>query len=252
MSCGVATYPFEGRHVSELLAAADANLYRSKRQGGNRVTASDSEEESTQVGNRGGIFSVLDGLVTAVDGKDHYTRKHSYDVCERAIAVASKLGLSSETQRSLRIAGLLHDLGKIGIPDHILRKPGSLTDEEYDVVKQHVNLGELIIKEVPNLVDVMSGVSSHHERYDGQGYPHGLKGDDIPLLGRILAVVDAYSAMTTDRPYRKALTSEEAHKELRRVSGTQLDPRIVTAFLAVLDKESGTRVSTRVSSKSAA
>jgi diguanylate cyclase (GGDEF)-like protein len=250
MSYGVATYPFEERRVSELLAAADANLYRSKRQGGNCVTAPGSEEERTDT--RSGIFSVLDGLVTAVDGKDHYTRKHSDDVSAHAVALAAELGLSPETQRRLRIAALLHDVGKIGIPDHILRKPGGLTEEEYEAVKQHVNLGELIIKEIPDLVDVLSAVSSHHERYDGRGYPRGLEGEDIPLLGRILAVVDAYSAMTTDRPYRKALTFAEARTELESVSGTQLDPKVATTFLAILDRASYSGASTGVFSMSAA
>jgi diguanylate cyclase (GGDEF)-like protein/PAS domain S-box-containing protein len=158
MSYGVATYPFDGRHASELLAAADANLYRSKRQGGDTITAPDSEEGHGET--KSGVFTVLDGLVTTVDNKDHYTRKHSDDVCEQALAVASKLGLSSETQRCLRMAALLHDVGKIGIPDHILRKPGSLTEEEYEAIKQHVNLGELIINEIPNLAEVLGAVSA--------------------------------------------------------------------------------------------
>jgi diguanylate cyclase (GGDEF)-like protein/PAS domain S-box-containing protein len=234
MSYGVATYPFEGRHVGELLAAADANMYLSKGQGGNCVTSGDIAEG--RLGDSTGIFTVLDGLVTAVDGKDHYTRKHSGDVSDRAVALAAELGLPAETVRCLRIAGLLHDVGKIGIPDRILRKPGGLNEDEYDIVKQHVSLGELIINEIPNLLDVLAAVGSHHERYDGQGYPRGLSGEDIPILGRILAVADAYSAMTTGRSYRKALTPAEARDELKRVSGTQLDPQVVDAFLAILDR----------------
>ena len=233
MSCGIATYPFDGRHVGELLAAADANMYRSKGQGGNCVTYGEIAEGRLD---GSGIFTVLDGLVTAVDGKDHYTRKHSDDVSGQAVALASELGLPSDTVRCLRIAGLLHDVGKIGIPDRILRKPGSLNEEEFEIVKQHVGLGELIIKEIPNLLDVLAAVGSHHERYDGQGYPRGLRGEEIPLLGRILAVADAYSAMTIDRPYRKALTLAEARDELRRVSGTQLDPQVVATFFTILDR----------------
>ena len=234
MSCGIATYPFDGRHVGELLAAADANMYRSKGQGGNCVTYGDVADGRFEGSN--GIFTVLDGLVTAVDGKDHYTRKHSDDVSGQAVALASELGLSPDTVRCLRIAGLLHDVGKIGIPDRILRKPGSLNDDEFEIVKQHVGLGELIIKEIPNLLEVLAAVGSHHERYDGQGYPRGLRGEEIPLLGRILAVADAYSAMTIDRPYRKALTAAEARDELRRVSGTQLDPQVVATFFTILDR----------------
>ncbi len=234
MSYGVATFPFDGRKESELLAAADANLYRSKRKGGDQATASGGDENrrNTPVG----VFTVLDGLVTTVDNKDHYTRKHSDDVTEYSLALASRLRLSMDTQRSLRIAGLLHDVGKVGVPDHILRKPASLTAAEFEAIKQHVNLGKMIINEIPNLKEVLTAVASHHERYDGDGYPQGLSGEDIPLLGRILAVTDAYSAMTSDRPYRKALTSEEAKAELRRVAGSQLDPQVVAAFLEIIEE----------------
>jgi diguanylate cyclase (GGDEF)-like protein/putative nucleotidyltransferase with HDIG domain len=234
MSYGIATYPFDGRKESELLAAADANLYRSKRKGGDQATASggDKHRRNTPIG----VFTVLDGLVTTVDNKDRYTRKHSDDVTEYSLALASKLRLSMDTQRSLRIAGLLHDVGKVGVPDHILRKPASLSKTEFEAIKQHVNLGKMIINEIPNLKEVLSAVATHHERYDGQGYPQGISGEDIPLLGRILAVTDAYSAMTSDRPYRKALTEDEARAELRRVSGSQLDPDVVSAFLEILEE----------------
>jgi HD-GYP domain-containing protein (c-di-GMP phosphodiesterase class II) len=170
--------------------------------------------------------------VQTVDHKDRYTRKHSEEVTRWALTVARRLALSNETERALRIAGLLHDVGKIGIPDSILRKPGQLSSEEFEVVKQHALLSELIIKEVPNLGDVMAAVGSHHERWDGTGYPRGLQGDHIPLLGRILAVADAYSAMTSDRPYRKALTGTQAREELINGAGSQFDPEIVAAFLA--------------------
>ena len=237
MSYGVATFPFDGRGVGELLAAADANLYRSKQRGGDRITASGSDDSLRPMPL--GSFAALDGLVTTVDKKDHYTRKHSDDVTEYALALASKLGLSLETQRSLRIAALLHDVGKIGVPDRILRKPAKLSEKEFEAVKQHVALGELIIKGIPNPKEVLSAVSSHHEDFDGKGYPRGLKGEEIPLPGRILAVTDAYSAMTSDRPYRKALSVEGAKAELRRVSGSQLDPKVVDAFLELLREDEG-------------
>ena len=178
---------------------------------------------------------MLDGLVTMVDNKDHYTRRHSEDVTEYALALASRLDLSVETERSLRVAALLHDVGKLGVPDHILRKPAALSDAEFEVIKNHVTLGELVIQGIPNQEEVIEAVSSHHERIDGKGYPRGLKGTEIPLLGRILAVTDAYSAMTTDRPYRKGLSPEKARAELRHVAGTQLDPHIVEVFLTVLE-----------------
>ena len=232
MSYGIATFPFDGASPSEILAAADANLYRSKRQGGDFITASGSSDTSRPAAV--GTFSVLDGLVTTVDKKDHYTRQHSDNVTEHTLALAAKMGLSLETQRSLRVAALLHDVGKLGVPDRILRKPAGLTDGEFETIKTHVTLGELIIQGIPNQQEVLSAVTTHHERFDGKGYPKGLAGTQIPLLGRILAVTDAYSAMTVDRPYRKALSAGEAKAELKRVAGTQLDPKIVEVFLEVL------------------
>ncbi|OFW61327.1 MAG: hypothetical protein A2133_12675 [Actinobacteria bacterium RBG_16_64_13] len=234
LSCGIATYPFDGRRAGELLAAADANVYRSKQKGGDCVTPTQSAERGDEV--PAGVFTVLEGLVVAVDNKDHYTRRHSDDVTKYALQLAERLGLSSETVRPLRIAGVLHDVGKIGIPDHILRKPGPLDAQEFEAIKQHVSLGELMIKEIPDLSDVLAGVGAHHERWDGTGYPRGLVGDSIPLLGRILAVTDAYSAMTTDRPYRKALTASEAREEMLRAAGSQLDKRIVEEFLVILEE----------------
>jgi len=189
------------------------------------------------------MLGVLDALVTAVDNKDRYTRRHSDDVTTYALAVASRLALSDESLRVLRIAGMLHDVGKIGVPDRILRKPGRLTDDEMDVVKQHALLSEIIVrseiivKAVPGLTEVMAAVGSHHERWEGTGYPRGLKGTDIPFLGRVLAVADAWSAMTTDRPYRKAMTSEAAREELVAGSGSQFDPDILSAFLEIIDAD---------------
>jgi diguanylate cyclase (GGDEF)-like protein len=242
VSYGIATYPDEGRQAAEVLSAADANLYRSKTQGGGRITARSASRSRRDL--QTGAFGILEGLVTTVDNKDHYTRKHSEDVCRYSVSLAASIGLSRETQRALRIAALLHDVGKIGVPDHILRKPASLTKEEYEAAKQHVKLGELIIKEIPNLGDVLRAVAAHHERFDGTGYPRGIKGDAIPLLGRILAVTDAYSAMTTHRPYRKALSQAEAREELRRVAGTQLDPHLVETFVRLAEGEGRKTTST--------
>jgi diguanylate cyclase (GGDEF)-like protein len=240
LSFGIANYPNEGVRLAEVLSAADANLYRSKQKGGDEITAPNTDLGPTE---KLGAFNVLEGLVTTVDNKDHYTRRHSDDVCQLSVALAMKLGLSHETQRVLRVAGLLHDVGKIGVPDSVLRKPSALDADEFEVVKQHVTLGRLIIRDVPNLSEVLDAVATHHERLDGAGYPEGLKGKAIPLLGRILAVADAYSAMTTDRPYRKALAIEDAIAELRKVAGKQLDPMLVKQFIKVVEcrkQESGT------------
>jgi diguanylate cyclase (GGDEF)-like protein/putative nucleotidyltransferase with HDIG domain len=231
-SFGIAAYPQDGRNASELVAAADANLYVSKRRGGDAVTG--AEEKQTLTDDEAGSFSLFESLVTAVDNKDCYTRHHSEEVTEHALALADALGLSEASQRVLRVAALLHDVGKIGIPDRILRKPGRLTTAEYELVKGHAALGETIIAAIPDLDEIRAAVVSHHERYDGSGYPRGLASGEIPLFGRILAVADAYSAMTTDRPYHKALSSQEAITELRACSGTQFDPEIVDAFIARL------------------
>jgi diguanylate cyclase (GGDEF)-like protein/putative nucleotidyltransferase with HDIG domain len=233
LSFGIATYPTEGVRLAEVLSAADANLYRSKQKGGDEITAPNTDLGPTE---KLGAFNVLEGLVTTVDNKDHYTRRHSDDVCELSVALAAKLGLSHETQRVLRVAGLLHDVGKIGVPDSVLRKPSALDADEFEVVKHHVTLGRLIIRDVPNLSEVLDAVATHHERLDGAGYPEGLKGNDIPLLGRILAVADAYSAMTTDRPYRKALSIDDAIVELCKVAGKQLDPMLVKEFIEVIER----------------
>jgi HD-GYP domain-containing protein (c-di-GMP phosphodiesterase class II) len=141
----------------------------------------------------------------------------------------------------MRAGSLLHDVGKIGIPDRILRKPGRLTSEEWAIVKGHPSMGEALIRTMPDLSDIHELVVSHHEHFDGSGYPKGLTGTDIPLLARILTVADAYSAMISDRPYRKALTRDEAIAELRKGAGTYFDPGIVSTFIQCVNGPSGSR-----------
>ncbi len=141
----------------------------------------------------------------------------------------------------IRAGSLLHDVGKIGIPDRILRKPGRLTQEEWAIVKGHPTLGEALIQTMPDLGGVHEVVVGHHEHFDGSGYPKGLKGSDIPLPARILAVADAYSAMVSDRPYRKALSRDEAVAELRNGAGTAFDPDVVSAFIRCLSVPRATR-----------
>lgn len=233
MSIGIACYPDDGDDVNTLIALADANLYLSKSQGGGTVTGAQIEDMSAEDVS---AFGMLGSLVTIVDNKDRYTRHHSEEVTELALSIAGALGLSDESQRVLRVAGLLHDIGKIGVPDRILRKPGRLTDEEYEVIKNHSVLGDAIIAAIPDLGEIRAAVLAHHERYDGRGYPNGLRGDRIPLMARILGVADAYSAMTTDRPYRKALSREAAFAELIAGKGGQFDPECVDAFLEALEK----------------
>ena len=234
VSLGIASFPQDGATKHELIAHADGALYESKRSGG-RTLRQAHAARSDWLALHGNTFGVLEGLIRSVDAKDHYTHEHSDIVTEAALLLAQQLNLSEETRRALRIAGLLHDVGKIGIPDHVLKKPGKLTPEEYAIMQQHVQLSEMMIKNVPYLTDVLDAVGHHHERFDGTGYPYGKREEQIPLLGRIMALADAYSAMCLDRPYRKGMSWAEIRAELERGSGTQFDPDLVPIFIAAMD-----------------
>ena len=176
-------------------------------------------------------FDVLQGLVIAVDTKDRYTKRHSEDVARYALFLADQLNMPPEWRRTLHIAGLLHDIGKIGIPTRSCASPRPLSAEEYAIVKQHVALGNMIVRDLPHLDLVRAGIRYHHEQWDGAGYLEGLHGEEIPLAGRILAVADAFSAMTTSRPYRKALSMREALHRIEDAAGSQLDPELVGPFV---------------------
>ena len=236
LSMGLAVCPDDSRHKEELIAYADASLFEAKQVAGSTLVIA-HHEGSDSLSTRRTPFGVLDALVRAVDAKDSYTRHHSQQNAEFAVHLGKVVGLSEGALNALRIGGLLHDVGKIGVPDDILRKPGPLTPEEQAIMREHVILSNLIVHGVPNLQDVSDAVYSHHERWDGTGYPRGLKGDEIPFPGRIMALVDAYSAMILDRPYRKALTSDEAVAEMRRCAGTQFDPELVEPFIQVLEAQ---------------
>jgi diguanylate cyclase (GGDEF)-like protein/putative nucleotidyltransferase with HDIG domain len=235
LSLGLASFPEDAESKDRLLVLADAAMYEAKRLGGGdrqapRVVAISGARFDS-------VFGALDGLVQAIQYRDRYTKTHSDMVAEYAAKLAVQVGLSEEAVRALRIAGVLHDVGKLVIPDDILKKPGPLTPEEYDIIKRHPLVGEMLIRESPFLEDVIQGVGCHHERYDGSGYPRGLQGEDIPLLGRVMAVADAYSAMRLDRPYRKALSPEQIDAELRSEAGAKFDPRLVDLFLEMLHAE---------------
>ncbi|MBX3053489.1 MAG: diguanylate cyclase [Caldilineaceae bacterium] len=234
LSLGIATFPKDGRSKHELIAHADAALYESKNAGGGRLTQVNTNR-SDWMALQGSSYTALEGLVNSVDAKDHYTRTHSEVVTEAALILADALHLSDESRRALRIAGLLHDIGKIGIPDQILKKPGKLTADEYSIMKQHVQLSEMMIKNIPYLNDVLDAVAHHHERFDGHGYPYQKTGDDIPLLGRIMALADAFSAMSLDRPYRKGMNWQQIREELKSGSGSQFDPDLVPTFIEAME-----------------
>ncbi len=177
--------------------------------------------------------NTLQALVTALDFRDNETQGHSTRVVEYAVVVAQKMDFDAEQLKWIRRGALLHDVGKIGVPDAILRKPGKLTPEEWDEMKKHPEMGFRMLERIPFLRPALDVVLSHQERYDGSGYPHGLQGEEIPLGARIFAVVDTFDAMTSDRPYRKALSIEQARDEVRRFSGIQFDPQVADVFLSI-------------------
>jgi len=176
-------------------------------------------------------------LAAAIDAKDHYTHGHTTRVTNLSLEIAKKLiqknrkTFDEKFLEQLHIASLLHDIGKIGIPEAILNKKEPLTVEETNRIKEHPVIGATILSPIKELEDAFLGVKYHHEKYDGSGYPEGLKGNQIPLIASIISVVDTYDAMITDRPYRRGLTKEEAVREISRVSGTQLDPQVANAFI---------------------
>ncbi len=176
----------------------------------------------------------LQALLSTVDAKDHYTAGHSHRVARIAACLARQMGLSSAQRDTLYLAGLLHDIGKIGIDDRVLNKPGRLTPEEFDQIKQHPQLGYDILQSVKQLECVLPAVLHHHEAWDGSGYPHGLEGNNIPQLARILAVADALDAMSSARPYRsQVLSNQKIDVILRQGAGRQWDPEVIDAFFAV-------------------
>ncbi len=228
ISAGIASYPETATSVTALLSMVAIALAEAKASGGDATRVAGHVPEVTEEARH---FDVFQGLVLAIDTKDRYTKRHSEDVARYGVFLAHQLGLDREFIDGLRTAGLLHDVGKIGIPDSILRKPSRLSEDEYAIVKQHVALGDSIVRNVDNVEFVRAGIRHHHERWDGRGYLHALAGEDIPLVARILAIGDAFSAMTTTRPYRKGLSVEEALQRLGDAAGTQLDERLVVAFI---------------------
>jgi HD-GYP domain-containing protein (c-di-GMP phosphodiesterase class II) len=182
---------------------------------------------------RGMMMGLMHALTSAVDAKDTYTCGHSQRVALFGREIATRAGLSESQVERIYMAGLLHDVGKIGVSEEVLRKPGKLTDEEFTQMKQHVEIGARILKDVRQIDDLIPGVLYHHERYDGKGYPHNLAAQDIPLVARILCVADCFDAMTSNRTYRKALPIEVALMEIRRCAGTQFDPLLADAFLSI-------------------
>jgi len=183
------------------------------------------------------LLDTITALAHAIEAKDTYTLNHCEMITGRAVALAQALGLPQQEVENIRLGSILHDVGKIGIPDAILNKPAKLTDVEYEKIKEHSVIGARIVQSVGALQGVVPIIRHHQERYDGTGYPEGLKGDEIPIGARIIAVVDAYGAMTEDRVYRKAPGHEVAIAELKKWSGRQFDPYIAEVFIHLLEAQ---------------
>ncbi len=233
VSAGLAAFPGSGTGVTDLLVAAARAVGDAKSSGGDSVQRADSVVNPQVTSS---TFNALQGLVFAVDNKDRYTKRHSEDVARYAVFLGRQLGLDARQLEHLRLAGLLHDVGKVGVPDAILRKPAALNEDERKIVEQHVALGDLIVRDLPDIDIVRAGVRHHHERWDGSGYLDHLAGGEIPAIARILAVCDSFSAMTTTRPYRKAMSVAEALKRLGDAAGSQLDENIVTSFVGAMEQ----------------
>jgi diguanylate cyclase (GGDEF)-like protein len=241
-SIGLASYPGDGVVAEELVYVADNALYHAKRAGGNRILrSSDALSELPDEGVFRGTytkrndFSVLDALVSAVEARDSYMYDHFRKVNTYAVALAEAIGLSPDQVTNLSTAALRHDIGKIGIPDKVLNKKGRLNEEDWKAVKAHPELGANIFRLIPDLAPCVNIVLYHHEWWDGSGYPDGLKGEQIPIEARILAIADSFEAMTSVRPYRAALPLKEIIKQLKQGAGLQFDPKLVDAFIRIVE-----------------
>ena len=234
-----------GPHLRQgegLTLAAELAVSRAKQLGRDRVCRFDSVPGAEQDADphqlhrvlKDGSLATIQALAAAVDAKDSYTQGHSRRVAEYATALAHYMGAGEAEQDLLYTTGTLHDVGKIGVPDAILKKPGRLNDEERQIMETHPILGEVIVRKAPQLADTLPGVRHHHERWDGRGYPDGLAGTAIPRMARFLAVADTYDAMTSDRPYRKGMPQETALNEIYRGAGTQFDPDMAPAFVELM------------------
>ena len=181
-------------------------------------------------------FQTIETIANTIDAKDEYTKGHSRRVSDYSAEIAREMGMSSEEVERIRYIALLHDIGKIGVPDAVLNKPGHLTETEYELMKKHTTIGGEILKDVGMMPELDVGAKYHHERYDGKGYPGGLKGEEIPLVARIICMADSYDAMTSNRIYRKHLSHHVVIDEIRRCRGTQFDPAVTDAFLRFLER----------------
>ncbi|MGB9587762.1 MAG: diguanylate cyclase, partial [Armatimonadota bacterium] len=237
ISMGVACYPDHCTDKDGLIKAADIALYQAKRSGRDCIRVYDGNMDTnrtdanllhTLVSHRGNC--TLELVAAAIDARDHYTVEHSWNVRKYSLMIGRWLGLAEKEIELLGKAAALHDVGKIGVPDQVLNKPSDLNETEMSIVRTHCVIGEAIVRNSDDNQAILPGIRSHHERFDGKGYPDGLAGKSIPLIARIIAVADTYDALTSDRPHRRAYNADQALEILRSCAGSQLDPEIVDVF----------------------
>lgn len=253
VSIGIAVYPVSGTTSSAMVKSADLAMCQSKQGGKDQTCIYDPsflsiigfDNHKIERFAQDADLSTIQTLVTAVDLKDNYTQQHSSEVSRLSVCLAQAMGASEEDLEKLRIAGLLHDIGKIGVADSILLKQGPLSNEEFVIIKKHPTYSVNILKHSKHFTETLPIILHHHERFDGTGYPKGLKRFQIPYLSRIISICDAYQAMVSDRPYRKGLSKRAAIDELKRCAGTQFDADMVKVFISILSRvETSARPST--------
>ncbi len=242
VSAGVASFPEHGKSRHALILSSDAALYHAKQRGKNRCFVYDASCHRSYRTNSEHVNALLAGddiepieaLGAVADSRDSHAKGHSASVMQMSVALAERLGMAAEELDNLRAAALLHDIGNIATPEQLLEKPGPLESEEWKKIEDHAGLGSQMLQKVQQLGSIAPIVKHHHERYDGTGYPNGLSGDKIPMLSRIIAIADAFDAMTNARSYRQAMSLDEALEELRQCAGTQFDPELVEMFIALI------------------
>lgn len=239
ITCGISTFPDISKDASEFLHNAEQAVYYGKLEGKGHMAVyrRGMEDRSQNPDIRAAyerVAPTIYALTAAIDAKDSYTFIHSMNVSKYAVILAESLGMNASDIEVIRDAGLLHDIGKISIPERILQKTSRLTPEEYEIMKTHVENSTKMIRYLPDMDYVIPAVVGHHERYDGKGYPRGLSGENIPYMARILTIADCFDAMTARRPYKQPMSISYAINELQDNSGTQFDPELVTQFINLI------------------
>jgi putative nucleotidyltransferase with HDIG domain len=236
MSCGVQHYFLKPVHIDEFHHALQASWYsqqmRRKNQRQRRHLESMVHKQTNKL--RHTFFSAITSLARTLEARDPYTSGHSLRVCKYALQLARYIGVDEHSQKRLRLAAKLHDIGKVGLAEGILNKPAKLSEQEFDLVKEHPVIGERILRPIIRNRVVLSAIRSHHERFGGGGYPDDLRGEQIPFLARIITVADSYDALTSNRAYRDAMSQDDALSILQDGMSTQFDPHLVPPFVRMV------------------